>query len=177
MPLIQVCARKQVNSNWCWATCAQMVLETYGFKEGTSQSAVVGAANSGHVENSQGTVIEVCGVVKKLSGSKVQMDRRERALTVEELRIVIAAGGLVVADIGGHMVLVQGVGDKTTDVFVCDPDSTKSPSAGELRGVRQKYDDIKANWLRSGYVYAYAVGEVSKGSILPAEKTDEKNNN
>ena len=172
MPLIRINARKQFNSNWCWATCAQMVLETYGFETGTSQTAVVSITTGGHVGNEQGSLREICAAVGKFSGQAVMLDQRERPLTVEELRIVMGAGGLVVVDRGGHMVILQGVGNTTSNVWVCDPDPAAPPKPGETGGDKQDYATFAEKWVRSGYVYAWKMKSGgSGGTLLPPDGT------
>ena len=154
MPLVNVKMRKQRGNNTCWATCAQMVLETYGYTEGTSQSAVIKTI-LGTLADEQGTPTEVGGAVAKLSGKRVFMKQVDRALTIDELKALLSNSCVVVADVGSHVVLVHGVGNTSGKIWISDPDPMAQPKEGEERGAEVLHADFLKKWKCSAAVVSW----------------------
>ena len=175
MPLVKVLMRKQIGNNTCWAACAQMVLETYGYEQGTSQSAVVQEI-CGTLQDFQGTPTEIGGVVARFSGKRVHMDQFERALTIEELKARLANKCLVVADVGRHVVIVHGVGNTSGKVWVSDPDGEKKPPAGDTGGQEIAYEEFVKNWKASAAVFSWESKDGASGSSEPKDKQRKRPN-
>lgn len=169
MPLVNVLMRKQIGNNTCWAACAQMILETYGYDKGTSQSAVVKEI-CGTLQDFQGTPTEIGGVVSRLSGKRIHMHQFDRAMTIDELKAHLSNSCLVVADVGRHVVIVHGVGNTSGKIWVSDPDGGKLPAAGETKGREIAYDDFASSWKSSAAVFSWESASGGSGSTDPKSK-------
>ena len=146
-----------------------MVLETYGYEQGTSQSAVVKGI-CGTLQDFQGTPKEIGGIVARLSGKRIHMDQFNRALTIDELKARLANKCLVVADVGRHVVIVHGVGSTSGKIWVSDPDGGKKPAAGDTGGQEVAYDEFAKNWKATAAVFSWESNDGGGGSTEPNQK-------